>query len=124
MECSGPEETHQSRSAREPTRQPHANATDQAHVTSPIDAPERAVIDLMEYALRHNLMDDALFEVLYKRATKELVRHDHIGRFNTLTKRYYDSHPSDRDSKLSKNEPEPARASIRTTPALRNQAQR
>ncbi|KAF9359665.1 hypothetical protein BGX34_008220 [Mortierella sp. NVP85] len=89
----GPEGTRQTPSAKDSTSRLHFHTTNEA-TTAPVEDHHHTVVDLMEYALRHKLMDSKLLKVLYDRAAKELVRRDQIERFNALIDQYYDSRPS------------------------------
>jgi hypothetical protein len=110
----GSEETRPTPSAKGPASQPHLHTTNEA-TAARVEDHQHTVVDLVEYGLRHNLMDKKLFMVLYDRAAKELVRQDHVDRFNFLMEQFYDSRPSVCGGS-SASESTPARTSTRTTP--------
>ncbi|KAK3805106.1 MAG: hypothetical protein J3Q66DRAFT_407788 [Benniella sp.] len=120
----GPEETPQTLSAKGLASQPHYHTTSEP-TAARVEDHEHTVVDLMDYGLRHDLMDDKLFKVLYDRATKELVRPEYIVRFNILMEQFCDAHPSlYRDREFSEDESILARRPSRTAPTPTNQAQR
>ncbi|KAK3821115.1 MAG: hypothetical protein J3Q66DRAFT_398182 [Benniella sp.] len=124
IEHSGLEETPQRRSAKGPASQLHSHITSEV-AAARVEDHQHTVVDLMEYGLRYNLMDDSLFKVLYNRAAKELVRPEHIARFNILMEQFCDSHPSVYgDREFSEDESVLVRTPSQTAPAPTNRVQR